>query len=283
MSKKLFYIRIVIATICLLLICLFIFLFSSIQKSVNIDSTVDETTINEEKVVFDLRKTPKQQKKEIYAHPKEYFKQLYNYTFKDEKFSNCFSYDFFSVYEIVDYYRDTENLVNVLKKFQYSALFNILFDGYRKERQTEVTILIPLDDLPVTENYKLNHAKPLYEEFDFIKKEDYKSKKKYYREYTNSDYWYEFDYKYGAGVDEEKKEVCVGEEKYVSKVFVEDGVEKSGIVRDKDGNEIPAYVETRNIYFKYTTDEKGYVDDIVYDRTEIITDDKYLDNLINYE
>lgn len=280
MSKKLIYIRIVIATICLLFVGLLIFLSSSIQKSVSVDNVTEETTV-EEKIVFDLRKTPKQQKKEIYAHPKEYFKQLYNYTFKDEKFSNCFSYDFFSVYEIVDYYRDTENLVKVLKKFQYSALFNILFDGYRKERKSEVTTLIPLDDLLVTENYKIKHPKPLFEEFNFIKKEDYKHPKVYHNEYF--DYWYEFNYNYGIGADEEKQEVCVGEDKYASKIFVEDGIEKSGIVRDKDGNEVPAYVETRNIYFKYTTDEKGYVDDIVYDRTKIITDDKYLDNIIKYE
>ena len=61
------------------------------------------------------------------------------------------------------------------------------------------------------------------------------------------------------------------------------GKGSSGIVRDEESNEIPAYVETRNFYFKYTTDEKGYAGDIVFDRVEVINDDKYLDNLIKYE
>ena len=99
------------------------------------------------------------------------------------------------------------------------------------------------------------------------------------------DYWYEFDYEYSVGVDEENKIVGVGEKKIANLVCKdrETGEESSGIVRDKEGNEVPAYVETRNFYFKYTTDEKGYVDDIVFDRVEVINDDKYLDNLIKYE
>ena len=65
---------------------------------------------------------------------------------------------------------------------------------------------ISLDDLPVTENYKQKHRKIYYGEA--------------------FDYWYEFNYDYGIGVDEESKEVCVIETKTVSRIFVEDGFEK---------------------------------------------------------
>lgn len=283
MSKKLIYFRIIIIVICLLFVCGFVFVISNLQhliESKNI--TVEEIHTNDNQIInFDLKKTPKQQKKMIIEHKNEYLKQLYDYAFDDEKFSNCLGYDYLSAYEIVEDFKDTENLIYVFKKFVYPSLFNKLFCGYEKE----ISNVIILDDLPVTENYKQKHPNPLYEEFNFIKKESYKYPKIYYSEIMDFDYWYEFGYNYHIGVDEENKTICVGEDKYCNRVHKdrETGIETSGIVRDKEGNEVPIDVHTRNFYFTYTTDEKGYVDDIVYDRTEIINDDKYLDSMIKYE
>ena len=95
-------------------------------------------------------------------------------------------------------------------------------------------------------------------------------------------YWYEFSYVYTVGVDESDKIIGVLERKYVARVVIEDGVESVRPVYNKEGNEVPAYIDTRTFYFNYTTDEKGYVDDVIYDRTEVITDDKYLDSIIRY-
>lgn len=278
MSKKLICIRIIIVFICLVFLCLFIFLFSSIQQSVNMDTNIEETTV-EEKIVFDIRKPPNKQRIKIINHKKEYLDQVYDYIFNDKKFANCLGYDYLSAYDIVDGFKSLDSLVYLLKGAAIHELMKKLF-SYELGKDG-----ITFDDLPVTDKYKEKHPKPLYEEFDFIKKEDYKSKKKYYSEYTNSDYWYEFIYDYGIGVDENNKIVCVEEEKYVYKTYRDRETEEehTGTIFDKDGNEVPAYVETRSFYFKYMTDEKGYVDDIVYDRTEVITDDKYLDNLIKYE
>ena len=166
----------------------------------------------------------------------------------------------------------------------YDELPNILFDYNNKNVISKYFLNYPLnmDDLPVTDNYKEKHTKPLYDEFDFIKNKGYKSKA-YKSKNTDLSYWYEFDYVYTIGADEKNKTIGVLERKSVDRIVVEDGEESVRSAYDSEGNEVPAYVETRSFYFKYTTDEKGYVDDIVYDRTEIITDDKYLDNLINYE
>ena len=280
MSKKLIYVRIIIASICLLFLGLFIFMIVNIQKTMVVeDKTVEETI--EEKIVFDMALPPSQQKN-LRGHVREYFSQVYDYLYKDIKWKNIqesYPYRYSELREK----KDKENFYRILKLWPYRNLFLILFNSDNKDMFEKIYLTYPLnlDDIPVTENYKEKHPKPLFEEFSFIKKENYRTKD-YYDKYNEYNYWYEFDYSYGIGVDEETKTICVGEKKSVSKLYIENGIEKSGIVYNKEGNEVSAYVETKDFYFTYTTDEKGYVDDIVYDRTETITADKYLDNLIRY-
>ena len=43
-----------------------------------------------------------------------------------------------------------------------------------------------------------------------------------------------------------------------------------------EGQEL--YDTLRKIYFDYTLDEKGYLDDVKYSHTQIITDEKEFDN-----
>lgn len=280
MSKKLIYVRIVIGIICFIFIGSFIFLIRNIQKSITVEDKIVEETI-EEKIIFDLSKPPREQRKKIYGNRKEYLRQLYNDIFKDYKFSNCI--ELFSYGQLVDNFKSVNSLKKLIIGMKYKSIFKILFMYDDKDIYEDLLITYPLnlDDIPVTEKYKEKHPKPLFEEFNFIKKENYRTKD-YYDKYNEYNYWYEFDYSYGIGVDEETKTICVGEKKSASKLYIENGIEKSGIVYNKEGNEVSAYVETRDFYFTYTTDEKGYVDDIVYDRTETIIADKYLDNSIRY-
>ena len=245
------------------------------------DSVIEETTV-EDRIVFDLRKPPNKQRKIISEHRVEYLKQLYMSIFNDEKLVNCTP--ILSYGTLVDNFKNIDTLIEFIKLLPYDELPNIMFDYNNKNVISKYFLNYPLnmDDLPVTDNYKEKHPKPLYDEFDFIKNKGYKSKA-YKSKNTDLSYWYEFDYVYTIGADEKNKTIGVLERKSVDRIVVEDGEESVRSAYDSEGNEVPAYVETRSFYFKYTTDEKGYVDDIVYDRTEIITDDKYLDNLINYE
>lgn len=284
MSKKLIYIRIIIIVMCLCFIGIFVILFKSVQKSVSVEENIIEET-EKEKVVFDLSKPPSEQRKKVHDNIKEYLRQLYRSIFNDDKLVNCTP--LLSYRGLVDDFKSTKSLIEFIKPLPYRNLPIILFEFDNKELINDYFLSYPLnmDDLPVTENYKEKHKEPLFKEFSFIKKKDYKNDKKFYNEYMKFDYWYEFIYDYGVGVNEENKAVIVTENKSAALVYKEreTGKEGVGIVRDKNGVEAPVYVNTRKFYFTYTLDEKGYVDDIKYDRTEIINDDKYLDNLIKYE
>ena len=65
MSKKLIYFRIIIIVICLLFVCGFVFVISNLQHSIESKNiTVEEIHTNDNQIInFDLKKTPKQQKK----------------------------------------------------------------------------------------------------------------------------------------------------------------------------------------------------------------------------
>ena len=282
MNKKFICIKIVIGIICLIIIGVFIHVVVSIEKHITDKIEVVEETV-EERIVFDMSLPPSEQKN-LKGHVREYMSQVYDYLFHDIKWKNIqdpYPYDYSRL-------RKKENLKNfyeLLKSYQYSPLFYLLFkyeEDVKIFDEMYITYPLNMDDIPVTANYKEKHPKPLFEEFDFIKKEDYETKK-YYDTYNEVDYWYEFNYSYSVGVDEDNKEICVGEEKNVSKIFEEEGNEKVGIVWDIKGEEMWPSMETRKFYFKYTIDERGYVDDVIFDRIEIITDDKELDSLIKYE
>ena len=136
-----------------------------------------------------------------------------------------------------------------------------------------------LDDLPVTENYKEKPPKPLYEEFDFIKKENYNTQRKYSSN-LQTDVWLSLSYDYGIGVDETEQIVNVVEIKHVSFVIDEEGEEVSRVVYDENHNEMTEdTIDTRKFVFKYILDEKGYVDDIEFVEEIKLADDKYLDKL----
>lgn len=284
MSKKLIYFRIIIVIICFILIGLFIFIIRNIHNSTVINEKIIEETV-EDRIVFNMNLPPSKQKN-LKGNIKEYLSQVYDYLYKDEKWKNIQESEPYNYSELKQK-KDRDRFYQVLQYSKYGKLFLVLFNSDNKDIYRMIYLNYPLnmDDLPVTENYKQKHPNPLYEEFNFIKKDNYKYPKVYYSEIMDFDYWYEFGYNYHIGVDEENKTICVGEDKYCNKVHKdrETGIETSGIVRDKEGNEAPIDVRTRNFYFTYTTDEKGYVDDIVYDRTEIINNDKYLDNMIKYE
>ena len=284
-SKKLVYIRIVIVLVVVLLVTFIIIIFINVNNNINQSvNTVDIMETTEKEIVFDMALAPNQQRN-LKGHIREYMSQVYDYLYSDKKWKsikNPYPYDYVKLKQK----GDINDFYQILKSTTMPRLINTLFSFDNAKIFDEMYIDYPLslDDIPVTENYKEKHPEPLFKEFD-IKKDAYIASKKFYNEYMDFDYWYEFDYEYSVGVDEENKIVGVGEKKIANLVCKdrETGEESSGIVRDKEGNEVPAYVETRNFYFKYTTDEKGYVDDIVFDRVEVINDDKYLDNLIKYE
>ena len=280
MSKKIIYIKILIAIICLLFIGLFVLLFNNIQESINVDkSVVEETSMNKEEIVFDMTLPPSKQRN-LKGHVKEYMSQVYDYLYKDIKWKNIQEsnpYDYSGLRKK----KDREDFYKVLQYSKYGKLFLVLFNSNNEDIFKKIYLSYPLnlDDIPVTENYKQKHPKQLYEEFDFIKKEDYETKKKYDNN-LETDTWLYLSYKYGIGVNENEKLIYLTETKNVMFLYESYGETKSRVVFDEEGNEMTEdTIDTRKFVFKYTIDDNGYVDDVEFVKEIKLADDKYLDEL----
>ena len=268
--------------IAILFIILFLHIVLSVNKGINERIEIKETaTVEKQEIIFDMTLPPSKQKN-LKGHVREYMSQVYDYLFHDIKWKNIqdpYPYDYSRL-------RKKENLKNfyeLLKSYQYSPLFYLLF---KCEEDTEVfsemyiNYPLNLDDIPVTENYKEKHPKPLFEEFNFIKKENYETKKKYDTN-LQTETWLYLTYKYGIGVDEEEKTINVVETKSVTFLYEDDnGEERTRVVFDGKGHEMTEdSIDTREFVFKYTLDEKGYVDDVEFVKEIKLADDKYLDEL----
>lgn len=277
MSKKLIYIKIIIIIICILFISMFAIIFNGIHKSVSVRENVVEET-KEEKIVFDLRKPPSKQKN-LRGHVQEYISQVYDYLFNsDIKWKNIMEKNPYSDLMGI---KDIDNFYDILKGVAFPRLFELLFNSDNKDIFKKIYLKYPLnmDDIPVTENYKEKHPKPLFEEFYFIKKEDYETKKKYDK-YLDVNTWLALNYEYSIGVNEEEKNVYVMETKNVEFLYEEDGKIRGRVVFDEKGNEMTeSSIDTRQFTFKYTLDDKGYVDDVEFVDEIKLADDKYLDHL----
>lgn len=279
MNKKLICIRVMIGIICLIIIGIFIHVVISIEKHISDNIEVVEETV-EERIVFDMTLPPSKQKN-LKGHVKEYMSQVYDYLFHDIKWKNIknpYPYD----YSQLKKKENLKNFYEILRMTTMPRLINVLFDFENPIKYEDIYLDYPLnmDDIPVTENYKEKHPRPLFEEFDFIKKEDYETKKKYDANLeTNT--WLYLNYEYGVGVDEEEKTIHVGETKSVTFLYIDDeGEERTRVTFDDRGNEMTENsIETREFVFKYTLDEKGYVDDIKFVKEIKLADDKYLDRL----
>ena len=277
MSKKLFYIKVVIVSLFIIIVCMFILVLKNIQQSSKIKETVVEETIKEEKIVFNMKLPPNKQKN-LKGHVKEYMSQVYDYLYKDVKWKNIKNPYPYSYSELKEK-KDLNNFYNVLKMTTLPRLVNILFDFNNVKRFDDVYIDYPLnmDDLPVTENYKKKHPKPLYEEFEFITK---KVDNNIYYTKHDMNILCKFFYNYGIGLNEEEKIVTVYETKSIETYRNFDGEIENTVVYDKKGNEITEdSADTREFVFKYTLDEKGYVDDIEYVKVNELDGDKYLNEI----
>ena len=205
-------------------------------------------------------------------------KQLYNEVFKDYKFANCI--ELFSYVQLVNNFKSVDSLKKLIMGMKYKSLFKILFMFNNKSLFKDLLVAYPLnlDDIPVTENYKEKHPKPLFDEFN-IKKDDYDTNKKYDNNLETVT-WLHFYYEYSVGVDEEEKKVNIVETKNVELLFEEDGDLRSRVVFDEKGNEMTENSkDTRKFTFKYVLDKNGYVDDIEFVNEIKLVDDKYLDHL----
>lgn len=267
MSKKLIYIRIVVVTICLLFVCIIVFLFSSIQKSVNMDSVIEETTV-EDKIKFDLWKAPYKQKSKLKGHEKDYEEQLYYYIFNDEKLVNTAKITPTSSYEAIVGFGEVDSIINIYKKEPLKNLINMIFSDDN----------IDYSQYAFTDNYIEKHPISLKKEFSQYFKENY-SKSGNGKLY-NMNYEYEYSYRYNIDYDIEKQFVMINVDKSIDYVC-EDGTGGSlwGKKGSKyDGKEL--YAELKTIYFKYKLDEKGYLDDIWFDHIKVLADEKELDDSV---
>ena len=278
MSKKLFFVKVIILFIALIFISLFVFITFSIKNQIDIkeDLIVETTTKEKGKIVFDLTKSPREQKKQIRDNTEEYLKQVYDYIFEDKKFANCLGLNYISYNHLVDNFKSTDSLYSLLKDAPMTELIHKLFSENEKDFNK-----VPLSELPVTENYIMHHPKSLREEFSSYIKEDYTKpgRGKMY----NMDYVYRFAYDYGVGYNKEKQEIIVKENKIIS-FECED--ETGGSVWGKKGSkyeEQELYAHLKNIYFKYLLDDRGYIDDIWFDHIEVLASEEDLDNSVpNY-
>jgi len=264
MSKKLIYIRIIIVVISLLFIGLFVVIVNDIQKSTDIaESTTNETVV--EKNVFDLKKAPKEQKNKLKGHVSEYEDQVYHYLFKDERIINTAKYGgSFDYYHLIENFGEVDNVYYIYKRRPLSNLITMIFSDED----------IDYSQYAFTSNFLKNHPVSLKKEFKDCFNEDYEVVK------DNGKFKHLFTYYYHIGIDREKQQVEIEVEKSIEYFNEETGV-NGGVVYGKKGSKYEGqelYTTLRRIYFDYILDEKEYLDDIKYSHTQIINDEKELDD-----
>ena len=272
MSKKIISLRIIIISIIILFCILAIFLIFKINSSVSIKqkNILTETTIKEEnKIIFDLTKSPKEQKRKLKNHIEEYEDQVYHYLFSDEKIINTAKfYGPVNYYHLTEHYSDVDNVYFIYKRKPLSNLINMIFSDED----------IDYTKYAFTENYIEHHPNSLREEFSQYFNEDYSKpgKGKMY----DMNYNYLFAYDYGIGCNREMQTIIVNENKMIT-YMCEDGT--GGSLWGKkgsryDGKEL--YADLRKIYFKYKLDEKGYLDDVWFDHIEVLNSEQDLDDSV---
>ena len=269
-SKKLKLLKLIVMIFSLVIIVFIIIVFQKCKTT--IDNTIDYETTNEtkeEKIIFDLSKAPYEQKNKIRGHVEEYDDQVYHYLFDDEKMINTAKYS-----GVTDYYHLVENYGdNVFYIYTRRPLNNLINMIFLDED-------IDYSQYAFTENYIKKHPVSLRKEFSQYFKEDYRKpgKGKLY----DMDYEYKYSYGYNIGCDRENQFAVVDVSKSISYVC-EDGT--SGSLWGKKGSKYEGkelYAELKTIYFKYKLDEKGYLDDIWFDHTEVLNSEQDLDNSVNF-
>ena len=265
-SKKLKLLKFIAIVVSVLIITLIIMLLYKCNRM--IEETISET--EEERIIFDLRKLPKEQKNKLKGHVDEYEKQVYHYLFNDDKIINTANYtrEYLNYYDLIGDYKDIEDILYIYKRRPLNNLINIIFSDED----------VDYNQYAFTENYIEKHPISLRKEFSQYFKEDYTKpgKGKMY----DMDYEYDFSYGYNIGCDRENQFAVVDVSKSISYVC-EDGT--SGSLWGKKGSKYEGqelYAELRTIYFKYKLDEKGYLDDIWFDHIEVLNSEQDLDDSV---
>ena len=141
MSKKIIYVRIIIAAVCLLFISIFVFLIKGIQESININDVVIEETTEEEKIVFDMNLPPSEQKN-LKGNVKKYMSQVYDYLYDDIKWKNVknpYPYE----YSILREKTDLKKFYEILRMTTMPRLVNLLFDFNNPKKFEEIYLSYP--------------------------------------------------------------------------------------------------------------------------------------------
>lgn len=273
MSKKLIYFRIIIITVCLLFVGVFVFVISNLQQSIKIKSSIEEETnlSNKQTIVFDLKKPPYKQKKMLKGNVAEYDNQVYHYLFNDERIINTAKYSGVTdYYHLVENYGEIENVYYIYKRRPLNNLINIIFSDDN----------VDYSQYAFTEHYIEEHPESLKKEYNNLFKENY-ILKNYYSETLESNIIIVANYGYDIGIDRNNEMVIITESKSID--FESEDGEYHGIRTGKKGSAWEGkelFVATRVMYFKYTLDEKDYLNDIELDHIDVLIDDKLLDGMI---